>query len=508
MFYNNNQLYSSPMFSNGGEGMFTKLTLKGPFITYGEMGTAGQVLTAQGGSVPPRWENAGSGSNGIYGGSGDILGTTVATLDSGADFAIAYSDNNYGFYINDTTGAAKLYNKGSNNEVGVSTSEAYMTSDGGTFLFSLSSSAATLEDTSVSPKGIQYAADYSATYVNRSLVDKEYVDSVASPLPSFTAGSVIFSDGATLAQDNANFFWDDSNNRLGLGTTTPDRLLHAESADAVTNAVTFPCKFSHITSGTAATSFGIGVEYELENASGTNRIAGTEEFHWTDAVNATEDATYTLRLIRAGTLSSALTVNSAGLLSAVSSVYSGSDFRMSLSGKLYWSTRSALLSPSNGIITLYNDANTDFTRLQFGGQSASYPSIKKNNATLIIRLADDSADASLFAKDISSSGRLMPAKGADVAAANDLTLGGDGNVFHIGTGALTINAITTTGWTSGSIIILIFDDSVVVKHNTAGGGGTASMLLAGAVDFSATVSDTLMLVYDGTRWYEVSRSVN
>jgi len=40
-------------------------------------------------------------------------------------------------------------------------------------------------------------------------------------LPSFTSGSVLFSNGTTIAQDNANFFWDDTNNRLGIGTTTP-----------------------------------------------------------------------------------------------------------------------------------------------------------------------------------------------------------------------------------------------------------------------------------------------
>jgi len=40
-------------------------------------------------------------------------------------------------------------------------------------------------------------------------------------LPSLTAGSVLFSNGTTIAQDNANFFWDDSNNRLGIGTSTP-----------------------------------------------------------------------------------------------------------------------------------------------------------------------------------------------------------------------------------------------------------------------------------------------
>jgi len=40
-------------------------------------------------------------------------------------------------------------------------------------------------------------------------------------LPSLTSGSVLFSDGTTIAQDNSNFFWDNTNNRLGIGTNTP-----------------------------------------------------------------------------------------------------------------------------------------------------------------------------------------------------------------------------------------------------------------------------------------------
>ena len=40
-------------------------------------------------------------------------------------------------------------------------------------------------------------------------------------LPALTSGSVLFSNGTTIAQDNANFFWDDANNRLGIGTATP-----------------------------------------------------------------------------------------------------------------------------------------------------------------------------------------------------------------------------------------------------------------------------------------------
>ena len=39
---------------------------------------------------------------------------------------------------------------------------------------------------------------------------------------SFTTGSVMFSDGTNITQDNANLFWDDTNNRLGIGTNSPN----------------------------------------------------------------------------------------------------------------------------------------------------------------------------------------------------------------------------------------------------------------------------------------------
>lgn len=52
-------------------------------------------------------------------------------------------------------------------------------------------------------------------------------------LPSLTSGSVLFSNGSTIAQDNANFFWDDVNNRLGIGTSAPDSILHILGASAI-----------------------------------------------------------------------------------------------------------------------------------------------------------------------------------------------------------------------------------------------------------------------------------
>lgn len=50
--------------------------------------------------------------------------------------------------------------------------------------------------------------------------------SIGGAVTSGTAGSILFvGTGPVLAQDNAEFFWDATNDRLGLGTTTPNTTL-------------------------------------------------------------------------------------------------------------------------------------------------------------------------------------------------------------------------------------------------------------------------------------------
>lgn len=80
-----------------------------------------------------------------------------------------------------------------------------------------------------------------ATYP--SLTELSYVKGVTSAiqtqinnkftLPSLTSGSVLFSDGSTIAQDNSNFFWDDTNNRLGIRTNSPQNALHVVAATSL-----------------------------------------------------------------------------------------------------------------------------------------------------------------------------------------------------------------------------------------------------------------------------------
>lgn len=65
---------------------------------------------------------------------------------------------------------------------------------------------------------------------------------------TFTLGSVVIAGASGIyTQDNANFFWDDTNNRLGIGTTTPTAF--ADLAASVAAGATL-----RIRSGTAPTA--------------------------------------------------------------------------------------------------------------------------------------------------------------------------------------------------------------------------------------------------------------
>jgi hypothetical protein len=62
----------------------------------------------------------------------------------------------------------------------------------------------------------------SPAYVDRSRTTVNYNTGIGTGVSDATIGSVLFAgtDGV-LAQDNPNLFWDDTNNRLGIGTASP-----------------------------------------------------------------------------------------------------------------------------------------------------------------------------------------------------------------------------------------------------------------------------------------------
>ena len=54
---------------------------------------------------------------------------------------------------------------------------------------------------------------------------------IVTPQPSGVAGAIQFSNGSAFASDASNLFWDDTNNRLGVGTNAPTEALQILGSD-------------------------------------------------------------------------------------------------------------------------------------------------------------------------------------------------------------------------------------------------------------------------------------
>lgn len=80
-------------------------------------------------------------------------------------------------------------------------------------------------------------------------------------ISSLISGSVLFSNGINISQDNSNLFWDDSNNRLGIATSSPTVPLDVSgtaratslvsTSDSTINSLTIGLGGGSVPSGTA-----------------------------------------------------------------------------------------------------------------------------------------------------------------------------------------------------------------------------------------------------------------
>jgi hypothetical protein len=126
-------------------------------------------------------------------------------------------------------------------------------------------------------------------------------------------------------------------------------------------------------------------------------------------------------------------------------VFNNGDVNIFGTARYQWASSSRLAAPSNGVITLFNAAEGDFNRLQFGGTTSSFPSIKRNSTNIDFRLADDSAYTTIGAANGVFTGTLA------LGAATATPVGGSTTVrlvfgttagfgIYIGSGAPTVSA--------------------------------------------------------------------
>jgi len=121
-------------------------------------------------------------------------------------------------------------------------------------------------------------------------------------LPALTSGSVLFSNGTTIAQDNSNLFWDDTNNRLGIGTVSPQEKLQVVGGNILfgngynLRSITSGGGISNVFGSTASNEllFGSGnwslIRFDVGGAAARMSITSTGNL----LLNTTTDAGYKL----------------------------------------------------------------------------------------------------------------------------------------------------------------------------------------------------------------------
>jgi len=123
-------------------------------------------------------------------------------------------------------------------------------------------------------------------------------------LPALTAGSVLFSNGTTISQDNSNLFWDDSNNYLAIGTSSP-----SSKIDITTNSL----------GTTQTTTSGLALVNNTAAAAGAQQISPAIRWSgkgWkTNATAASQDVSFRVFVVPVQS-----TVNPTGYLQFESSI--------------------------------------------------------------------------------------------------------------------------------------------------------------------------------------------
>lgn len=253
-----------------------------------------------------------------------------------------------------------------------------------------------------------------------------------------TVGAVPYvSASGTLNQDQTaggQFFWDATNHWLGVGTATPLTPLQVSSTATGLVRGIMSAQYSTGTQGarfigrkargTEAVPLIVVTGDTLYNVvaepyDGANYLQmGAIRIEASGTVAATRVPTQIVFATATDAAPSVLTdrwtINNAGHLLAVTdnvydigasgatrprnlyvstNIIAGGNLAAGAAAEIDITSRLSITSPSSGVMTLTDWAATSFNRLQFGGTTSSFPSLKRSTTIIQARLADDSAYA-------------------------------------------------------------------------------------------------------------------
>lgn len=219
---------------------------------------------------------------------------------------------------------------------------------------------------------------------------------------------------------------------VGIGTTAPDARLSVRSTgvdgtytDIIDGLYTNNVEKNSIQTSVSSVAASSGFRFQISNGGGAS--AQTLGYQ----MNRDRHLFYTGGTQVLNLDSSQNATFAGGVAAGASAAYS-------------WAGRSSMLSPSDGVIEIANNAGTDFTRLQLGGTTSSFPAIKRSTTTVAFRLADDSADAPITASKINKVTVTAPATGSTLTIADGKTLTANSSLTLAGTDSTVMTFPSTS----------------------------------------------------------------
>lgn len=259
-------------------------------------------------------------------------------------------------------------------------------------------------------------------------------------LPSLTSGSVLFSNGTTIAQDNTNLFWDDSNNRLGIGTTTPSNKLSIVETTNISTGF-------NVTNTTVGTSNSLNMNLIADTSAGYVQFQKRSSTHTATGI--------------AGT-SSGLLYNSEG------------DLIIGTGGASSW-----IKFATNGITTA--DMNlTANGRLLLGTTTESTYILDVNGTVRVQNAAtfSSSVTAASLIKSGGTSAQILAADGSVITAGTNITISGGTISASGGGGSFSANGdVINTSQTTTSTTYTDLATVGPVATVTIGSSGNAIVTL-------------------------------
>lgn len=145
--------------------------------------------------------------------------------------------------------------------------------------------------------------------------------------------------------------------------------------------------------------------------------------------------------------------NSASVsLTSVNNIVAAGTIEAGNGADFHFPSSTIITAPSDGVLRLTNTATTSFTRLQFGGGTASFPALQRSGSTVQVVAADDSVFTEIQPRSVVGGGSAPTVGTCGTIGTGSKNVAGfiTSNVTGSCVAVLTFNGFTApTGWSCG-----------------------------------------------------------